>query len=412
VAADDTPLSGDDRLIQILEKQKKDLVLRVLKKHEEVEANKSFVAKIMSSLPDLLMVLSADLKIVNANTEFYHVLGYSEDDERLTLAAITSRESWAVIRDAFVVGEFKDMETSLISAKGDPVPVIARGTTHVTESGRVLHMLVASDRRDFFEIMSRMREVQEQLIHSGRLASLGEMAAGIGHELTQPLNTVLLLARNCLKAMADPVANGDMIRTNLATIVDRVNHSSSIIRSLRGFASKAREELVSVRVNVILLDVLNFLEAQLTMSEIRVDLQMSETDYWILGLEVRLEQVFLNLVQNAIQAMAATEAPVLTVNVSRQTDIEPQSLQEIPYIVVSIGDNGTGMGPEIRDKIFNPFFTTREVGTGMGLGLSIVERIVRGFGGHIKLNSTVGEGSTFAVFIPEYRKADFLRTKQ
>lgn len=391
----------DDRLIEILEKQKKDLVLRFLKKHEEVEANKLFIDKMMSSLPDLLIVMSADFQVVDANKEFFHVLGFPNHLEELTLTEITTLESLATLRDCFELGEFSDVETVLVDRTGETVPVIARGTTHITPTGRKLYLLVASDRRDFYDIMNRMREVQDQLIHSGRLASLGEMAAGIGHELTQPLNTVLLLARNCLKAMAEPELHSEMIRENLSLIVDRVNHASSIIRSLRGFASKAKEELVPSRVNVILLDVLSFLDAQLSMSQVQVDLLIEESDYWVMGQEVRLEQVLLNLIQNAIQAMAETLRPVLTIRMFRTADIEPATLQARQYVVVSVRDNGAGISPDIQDKIFNPFFTTREVGAGMGLGLSIVERIVRGVGGHIKMNSVPGSGTTFEVFLPE-----------
>jgi len=173
---------GDSILIDILDRQKKDLVVRFLKKHEEVEANKTFIDKIMSNLSDLIVVLSADLKIVQANKEFYKILELKEQETDLSLGDITGQESLQLLTGRLSAGEFQDMETTLISHSGKPVPVIIRGTTYVTESGRILHMLVASDRRDFYEVMGRMREVQDQLIHSGRLASLGEMAAGIGHE--------------------------------------------------------------------------------------------------------------------------------------------------------------------------------------------------------------------------------------
>ena len=307
-----------------------------------------------------------------------------------------------MLANALHTGEFRDVETQFISRDGKQIPVVVRGSTYVTESGRVLHMLVASDRREIYDVMARMREVQDQLIHSGRLASLGEMAAGIGHELTQPLNTVLLLARNSLKAMDNPDNHSAMIKENLGVIIDRVNHASSIIRSLKGFASKAKEDTIPVRVNVILLDVLNFLDAQLLLSGITVELAMDERISWVLGHEVRIEQVLLNLIQNAVQAMASTKDPFLKLVTFRESAIDPQTLQMQKYVGISIIDNGEGIDPEIQKKIFNPFFTTREVGTGMGLGLSIVDRIVRGFNGNIKVHSTPGSGTTFTVYLPEY----------
>ncbi len=394
--------AGDDRLIQILEKQKQDLVVRFLQKHEEAETNRSFIDKIMSNLSDLIIVLAKDLGIVQASMELYHVLEYDENEAGLTLEAIAGPDNCRLLAARWAEGEFRDVETQLVSRSGKIVPVIVRGSTYVTETGRVLHMLIASDRRDFYEVMGRMREVQDQLIHSGRLASLGEMAAGIGHELTQPLNTVLLLARNCIKAMDDPLRHGEMIRDNLATIVDRVNHSSTIIRSLKGFASKAREEAVPVRVNVIVLDVLNFLDAQLLLSGVKVDLAIDEQISWVLGHEVRIEQVLLNLMQNAIQAMASTKEARLGIATFKYTGVDPQSLQPKAYVGIAISDNGEGIEPDNLAKIFDPFFTTREVGTGMGLGLSIVDRIVRGFGGHIKVQSIPRTSTTFTVYLPEF----------
>ncbi len=401
---EENTISGDERLIHILERQKQDLVVRFLKKHEEAQANRTFLDQVLANLSELLIVLSADLRILQVNDEFRRILGYQQLDKELTLAAITTDETFRLLADLLAKGDFRQVETSFLTSSGKPVPVITRGTTHVTETGRIIHMLIAADRRDFYEIMERMREVQDQLIHSGRLASLGEMAAGIGHELTQPLNTVLLLARNCLKALDNPEKNMAMVRENLGTIVDRVNHASSIILSLKGFASKAREEAVPVRVNVILLDVLSFLEAQLQLSEIAVDLAMEDGDYWVLGQEVRIEQVFLNLIQNAIQAMAGCAEPRLGVTAHRHLGVDPRTLAQKAYIGIAISDTGHGIAPENLDKIFDPFFTTREVGSGMGLGLSIVDRIVRGFEGHIRVTSTPGQSTTFTVFLPEYSR--------
>ncbi len=393
--------SREDRLISILERQKQDLVVRFLKKHEEAQANRSFLDKIMSNLPDLIIVLSADFRIVQASSEFHEALGYPPDKLPLSLQDITGKDNFRILTNRFAAGEFRDLETTLLTHQGTPLPVSIRGTTYTTDNGRTLYLLIASDRRDFYEVMNRMREVQDQLIHSGRLASLGEMAAGIGHELTQPLNTVLLLARNCLKALDDPRSNEALLRDNLATIINRTNHASAIIHSLRGFASKVKEDVAPVRVNVAIIDVLGFLDAQVHFADIELQLDMADRDFWVLAQEVRLEQVLLNLIQNAIQAMAMTQRPRLSIAVTSALGVDPTSLQQKQFVEIAITDNGEGIPADVRDKIFDPFFTTREVGSGMGLGLSIVERIVRNFDGHIKVHSIPGQETTFTVLIPE-----------
>jgi len=191
-----------------------------------------------------------------------------------------------------------------------------------------------------------------------------------------------------------------MLEDNLHIIIDRVNKASSIIRSLKNFGGKARDEATAVNVNAILSKVLNLLDAQLALSAIEVDLTFATGLPDILGQEVKLEQVFLNIILNAIQAMAGSAQPKLTIKTSVQSHLEPETLEEKEFIVVMIKDNGEGIDPDIQRKIFDPFFTTREVGTGMGLGLSIVDRIVRGFSGFIKIESQTGKGTTFLLCFP------------
>lgn len=390
----------DKRLIEILEKQKQDLVIRFLKKHEELEARKDFTNHILSSLSSLFFLLSKDLVIVQANQEFYRCLEYSpEDKEVLTLERITGKKNFETIKKAVTEGEFNTLETHLCTRTGKEIPVTLKGSTYTTESGRILYMLIASDRSDFQTMMIRMCEAQEQLIHSDRLASLGEMAAGVSHELTQPLNAILLFARNCIKALDDPLKNRDMLEGNLNIIIDRVNKATSIIRSLQNFGRKVPDEISEVNINAILHNILEFLESQLTLSDIQLNLELDETVPPVLGQEVKLEQVCLNLIQNAIQAMGKTEHPVLTVKTGLQNNVAPETLEEKTFVMISIEDNGEGMSRNTQKKIFDPFFSTREVGTGMGLGLSIVDQIIRGFSGIVKVESSPGSGTCFSVLL-------------
>jgi C4-dicarboxylate-specific signal transduction histidine kinase len=392
-------------LVELLEKQKKDLVIRVLKKHEELQAGKEFTDKILTSLAELFFLLDKDFFVVQSNKEFSHCLGfYPDKDNPLHLEQLVGQENFELIRKALTQGEFETFETFLRADSGKEIPATLKGSTYVTESGRVLHMLIASDKSDFYKMMARMREVQDQLTHSARLASLGEMAAGIGHELTQPLNAILLLTRNCLKAMQDPQKNKQMIEENLSIIIERVNKASSIINSLKSFASKAKDTMVPVNVNSILIDILKFFESQLTLSDIGLDLQLdTQRTIEVMGQEVKFEQVFFNLIQNAILSMGKTPQPRLTISTTVTTSINPATLKEEPFVRIAVRDNGEGISRDIQEKIFDPFFTTRAAGSGMGLGLSIVDRIVRSFGGYIKVESAQDLGACFTVFLPSHQ---------
>ena len=395
-------------LVELLEKQKKELVIRVLKKHEELQAGKEFTNKILTSLSEIFFLLDKDFMVVQSNTEFNSCLGYMPDrNNPLHLRQLVGEEHCDMVVEAIAGGECNITEIFLRAENGREIPVTLKGSTYVTESGRVLHMFIASDKSDFYKMMARMREVQDQLTHSARLASLGEMAAGIGHELSQPLNAILLLSRNCLKAMQTPIQNQKMIEENLSVIIDRVNKASSIINSLKSFATKARDTMVPVDVNAILLDILKFFESQLTLSDIGLDLRLdSQRTIEVMGHEVKLEQVFFNLIQNAIMSMGKTQQPKLTITTGIEESIDPATLKEEVYVRITVQDNGEGIPRDIQEKIFDPFFTTRAAGSGMGLGLSIVDRIVRGFNGFIRLESSPNMGARFIVFLPAHRSDD------
>lgn len=395
-----------DQAIKILEKQREDLVVRVLKKHEEMEASRSFTERILAGISELFLLLDQDFVVIQTNREFLQRTGYSlGNDQRLTLADLVEPDTADAIRKSFAHGEFKEFEANLRTDTGAGLPVKMRGSTHVHPNGLVLHMLICSDCSEFYDLMGRMQEGQKQLIHSSRLASLGEMAAGVGHELTQPLNAILLFARNCLKALDSPGDHSLMLRDNLEIIIDRVNKASSIISTMRSFGRKVEEERAPLDLNEIVRKILSFIESQLRLNEISLDLRLAEEPCVVLGVEVRFEQVFLNLVQNAIQSMGRVAAPRLTITSQILDCLNLKTMQKEPYVVVTVADNGEGIAEELQKKIFDPFFTTREVGTGMGLGLSIVDRIVRGFSGYIEVESVPGQGACFSVYIPQNRAA-------
>ncbi len=397
----------EQKTIKILEQQRQDLVIRVLKKHEEMEATRFFTERILTGLSEFFLLLDKDFQVIQTNREFLERSGYPPLTEQpLTLEQLFSAEKAQEIKRVLRRDEFAEMEAQLRSKKGDLLPVKMRGSTHVTQNGRVLHMLICTDCSEFFELMAQMQEGQKQLIHSSRLASLGEMAAGIGHELTQPLNAILLFARNCLKALDTPGDHSEMMRENLQIIIDRVNKASSIIATMRSFGRKVDEERSPIDLNEIIRKIIKFLEAQLRLSEIHLDLQLSPQPCEVMGVEVRLEQVFLNLVQNAIQAMGRVVVPRLTITSRITTCLNLTTMLNEPYVLVTVADNGEGIAEDLQKKIFDPFFTTREVGTGMGLGLSIVDRIVRGFSGYIELESEPGKGARFSVYIPQLQRQE------
>ncbi len=391
-----------DETIRILEQQREDLVVRFLRKHEEAEAGRSFTERVLSGIAELLLVLDHDFKVIQANKEFYAKTRFPEVSRAaLHLDDILDQVTEEKVRKDLETGVFTEFEAHLKTRDG-VLPVKIRGSKYCNSDGLTLYLLICSDCSEFYDLMHRLQEGQKQLIHSSRLANLGEMTAGIGHELTQPLNAILLFARNGIKALEKPQPDLEMLRRNLEFIVDRVHKASSIINTMRSFGRKVEEELYPVDINPLIAKILQFLEAQLRIGEVEVDLRQASSGCIVLGVEVRLEQVLLNLIQNALQAMGSVVHPKLTIETRVVKRVNPKTMRRQPYVLISIEDNGHGMSPEEREKIFDPFFTTREAGTGMGLGLSIVERIVHGFSGCIEVRSVPEQGSCFQVTIPQH----------
>ena len=390
-----------DKTIKILEKQRQDLLVRMLKKHEEMESWRFFTDRILSGLSEFFILLDGDFHIIQVNREFTHRTGYPPPAERtLELDDLFTPATGGKIRAMFAGNGLGEIEAGLRTAGGELLPVKIRAASHITVGGRPVHMLMLTDCSEFYEMMARLYDGQRQIIHASRLASLGEMAAGVGHELTQPLNAILLFAKNALKALDAPGDHREMVRENLNIIIDRVNKASSIIGTMRSFGRKVEADLAPVELNGLIRKILAFLEPQFRLGEIEVELALTDAPCLVLGVDVRLEQVFLNLAQNAILAMGRVASPKLAITTSFTENLNIETMRLEAKVLITVADNGCGIAPEHQKKIFDPFFTTREAGLGTGLGLSIVDTIVRGFGGHIEVESVVGKGSCFSVYLP------------
>lgn len=236
--------------------------------------------------------------------------------------------------------------------------------------------------------------IDEQFIQSNKLAALGEMAAGIAHELNEPLNGIQLFAQNALTDLRKNQNPHKLAEENLLFILDLVKKASTIIGQLRTFARKSDEKKQALDIHTLIEGLIRFLESQMKLANIQVELRLESTNNQIFGNPLRLEQVLLNMIQNAIYAMEKAEVKKLTI----RTNLSGES------VIIEIIDTGIGIPQEFKKRIFDPFFTTREVGVGTGLGLSISHSIIKEHKGSVEVESEVGKGTTFRVYLPLYQK--------
>lgn len=393
----------DQRTISILERQRRDLVVRVLKKHEEAEAGRLLTERILSGIGEFFLLFDQDFRLARSNRPLGAKEGAKDDTrDAATPESLFGPETGAEIRRRLSAEDLADFEARLMLEDG-PAPVRVRPLRHAGPDGRALYILLCSDLRELNRLGAQLREGQRQLVHSSRLASLGEMAAGIGHELTQPLGAILLLAQNALKMLDDP-RRAAAVRDNLEMIVDRADKAAAIINTMRGLGRKVEGALAPVDVGALLRKLMRFLSGQFRLHDIELDLDLPDGPLPVLAVEVRLEQVFLNLAQNAVQALGDAAAPRLRVAARLEERLDVRTMRNQTCVAVDLRDNGPGMDEALQAKIFDPFFTTRAAG--MGLGLSLVDRMVREFSGFVAVESRPGEGSCFSVWLPLYREGD------
>lgn len=232
---------------------------------------------------------------------------------------------------------------------------------------------------------SELRHTQDELVQASKLAALGQMAAGLSHELNQPLGAIRGYADN-----ARAFLERDDARTageNLGAIAELTERMARIIQNLRAFARKGPIELRPVRLKPVVEDALNLLESRRAASDVAVTVIGGDTDPWVIGGEVRLQQVLVNLVSNALDAMAGAPERRLTIEIGvSETEVD-----------IRLSDTGPGIADEAVGRVFDPFFTTKKPGEGdgMGLGLSISYAIVERLGGRINAGSNEDGGARF-----------------
>lgn len=253
---------------------------------------------------------------------------------------------------------------------------------------------IMGDLRETTQEMERreqeLRDKQEQLVQAGKLATLGELTTGVAHELNNPLNNIGLFIGNATDQLRLGLSDPGRIEHELERALEQVRKATSIISHLRTFGRAAPVSVERVDVDEVIERSLSLMQEQLRLRGIEVELDLCADELIVLGNSIQLEQVFINVLTNARDALE--EAPRKTIRVSSSCDER--------WIRISFADTGPGIAPEAEQRIFDPFFTTKEVGAGTGLGLSITYSIVKEHGGEITVGNEPSGGARFVITLP------------
>ncbi|MCG8688242.1 MAG: PAS domain S-box protein, partial [Desulfobacterales bacterium] len=232
---------------------------------------------------------------------------------------------------------------------------------------------------------------QNELVHVTRLSNMGEMATGIAHELNQPLSAIVNFANGCARRLRLDIGGKDELLHALGQISAQAERAGEIIKRLRGMVSRRQPVREVVDLNVLAREVCAMISHELKRLELSVDQQLAKRELWVRVDSVQIEQVLLNLLRNALDALVDLPAEDRVLRIS--SGMQPDGM-----VFVSVEDNGAGIGKKAMEHLFDPFFSTKE--SGMGMGLAISQTIMTNHHGKIRADSWPGRGSTFVIELP------------
>jgi two-component system NtrC family sensor kinase len=387
------------------------------RRNEELSRAKAFADNIIRSLVNSLVVTDGESVITMANDACGQLLGYAKEELLgKPLGMIFAEESENPLRRGSVFwnrcraqGSVSGLETELRTKRGEGIPVSLNASVMRDRAGEVTGIvLVATDLREMKRLLlearaaasaereqaaerakayRELKSLQARLIQSEKMSSLGRMAASVAHEINNPLGAIVIFSCLLLEKTPEDFPG----RKKLETIVREATRCRDIVRSLLDFARPGLGARHTVDLGTIVRAALELLQSQDLFKEIEVALELSTTPVEIVCDSSQLQQAFTNLLVNAAEAISGRGR----IAIKSWRDASSQ------MAAVSFTDTGCGISPESLEQIFEPFFTTKQEGHGTGLGLTIVYGIIERHGGTIKVDSRIGQGTMFTVWLPE-----------
>lgn len=350
--------------------------------------------KVFRSSPDpIVIVRRADFAIVDVNEKWEAIFGHARAEAigRTTaeLGLYANPQDRQTYLDLSDHGLVRDFATDMRDRHGQVHHMIMSGDS--VEIGGVECLITIA--RDVTRQKQMEREAEEQrveLMHLSRVAMLGELSGALAHELNQPLTAILSNAQAAQRLLARDSVEAPDLREILQDIVAEDKRAGDVIRRLRALFKKGAPQFQKLDANDLVREVLSLAQGSLTSRDIRVLTELSTLPVFVRGDRVQLQQLLLNLVANACDAMEAPGAErVLTMETA------PNAEGRVQIIVT---DGGPGVPDAVMARLFDPFFTTKS--QGLGLGLSISRSIVAAHGGELLVRNNPGHGATFRVMLP------------
>ncbi|MBF0328416.1 MAG: PAS domain S-box protein [Nitrospirae bacterium] len=346
---------------------------------------KDYTDSIIFSMADALVVVNPDATINTVNRALCLMLGYKEDELKgLALDMLLVDEAFLtgtllkLIEDGFI----RDHQTSFKTKQGEKIPVSLHASVMYKDNEGLKKVngivFVARDLREILEL-------QKQLIHSEKMASLGTMATAVAHEIKNPL----MIIQQGVEFLKPSLSDNPPLLDVINQVKGAVFRADRIVKGLRVFSRQISFKLEKIDLALFVEDVLMLVDSQLKLKHIKVVRQFGKGLPMIKVDTKHMGQVFFNIIENAIEAMP--DGGIITVSFQQIKD---------NFVELSFADTGYGIEETDLSKVLDPFFTTKSKNAHTGLGLSIANGIVEGHGGKIKFDSAPGKGTCVTLTMP------------
>jgi PAS domain S-box-containing protein len=362
--------------------------------YSDLQEREAKVRRLVDSNIIGICIFDLDRRIIEANDAFLSIVGYNRDDVisgRLNFADLTPPE-WAEADERHLAqlvstGTWRPSEKDLFRKDGSRVPVLLGGATF----GELRHQGVV-----FVVDLSERKRAEAELAHANRVATMGQLTASIAHEVNQPLAAMLTNAETAVRWLAGQPPNLEKAKPLIDRIIGDSKRAANIVSRIRDFSQKAPARKEDLETNKAILEIMGLTRVAMSEHRVSVEMQLSEGLPHVLGDRIQLQQVMLNLIMNAIEAMSevSEDSRELLISTSRTaTD----------SVLVTITDSGPGLPKANPERIFEAFYTTKA--SGLGMGLSICRSIVEAHGGRLWAAPNEPRGAVFCVTLPIGKKS-------
>lgn len=286
--------------------------------------------------------------------------------------------------------EIEDYENIILTKSGEERIIAWHNTTLIDDAGHIFGTLSSG------EDITKRKQTEEELIQSEKMVSLGQLAASVVHEVNNPLAGIMVYVKLLQRKYSENKIQTESTEKQLQKMEKELDRTTRIIRNLLTFARQSESSMNPLDVNKVIEAALLLVENQINLENIHLQKNFDPSLPQVLGDFDKIEQVLINIILNAIQAMPDGGDLTIATSQARGTEIEDTIKDTVR---IDIRDTGIGIPKENLKKLFTPFFTTKEKGKGVGLGLSVVHGIIGKHKGKIEVESEQGEGTTFSIYL-------------